>query len=519
MSSESNGRKPDSQAPGPPRGRRRAYERARAVGVGRHARRAGRGAQPRRAAAQRERPLPDHPRPLPELRTSAGVLREAFERSVGGRRRSEARRRRATGRKRSTSFDALLDATARADDERATSPTGARSGRRAGGRGRPPRPAGARRGARPDRSERRPASCARRRASPARRAGTRWSSGSTRPRPMRRPRPTPTSLGPLLSLLVAGVHAAGAAHALVRARCADAAADVHGRGRQLARRGAAHAGPARPSGCPASDGAVRRLAEQIGATLELDGRRGRSLCDPPPRCVRRPVDGRAATAPSPVRLPTEPMTSKRRSARSSRRAFADRALLAEPDHATPSKGRSPRSTAASSASPRRPTTDGGEWTTHAWVKEAILLYFALRKMEKTTVGPFEFHDKIPLKTRPRPAGVRVVPPGVARYGVVPRAGRHPDAGLRQHRRARRRRDDGRHLGHRRLVRADRARLPPRRRRRHRRRARAAGRAARSSSRTASSSARARSSSRGCASAARRSSARASCSRRRRRSST
>jgi 2,3,4,5-tetrahydropyridine-2-carboxylate N-succinyltransferase len=60
--------------------------------------------------------------------------------------------------------------------------------------------------------------------------------------------------------------------------------------------------------------------------------------------------------------------------------------------------------------------DDGSWTVHAWVKQAILLYFALRGMEKIEVGPFEFHDKIPLKRGLDVAGVRVVPPGVARYG-------------------------------------------------------------------------------------------------------
>ena len=38
-----------------------------------------------------------------------------------------------------------------------------------------------------------------------------------------------------------------------------------------------------------------------------------------------------------------------------------------------------------------------EWTTHAWLKKAILLYFAMRPMEIHEVGPFQFHDKIPLK--------------------------------------------------------------------------------------------------------------------------
>lgn len=56
------------------------------------------------------------------------------------------------------------------------------------------------------------------------------------------------------------------------------------------------------------------------------------------------------------------------------------------------------------------------WTTNAWVKQAVLLYFGLQKMEKIEVGPFEFHDKIPLKKNLDRAGVRVVPHGIARYG-------------------------------------------------------------------------------------------------------
>ena len=59
----------------------------------------------------------------------------------------------------------------------------------------------------------------------------------------------------------------------------------------------------------------------------------------------------------------------------------------------------------------------GEWVTHAWVKQAILLYFAIQGMQRIEVGPFEFHDKIPLKKNLHEAGVRVVPPGVVRYGA------------------------------------------------------------------------------------------------------
>ena len=51
------------------------------------------------------------------------------------------------------------------------------------------------------------------------------------------------------------------------------------------------------------------------------------------------------------------------------------------------------------------------------MQEAILDYFRSRKMEPREVGPFEYHDKIPLKSGYEELGVRVVPPGVARYGA------------------------------------------------------------------------------------------------------
>jgi 2,3,4,5-tetrahydropyridine-2-carboxylate N-succinyltransferase len=57
------------------------------------------------------------------------------------------------------------------------------------------------------------------------------------------------------------------------------------------------------------------------------------------------------------------------------------------------------------------------WKVNAWVKEAILLYFSLAEMKVHEVGPFEFHDKVPLKKGLQAAGVRVVPPGVVRYGA------------------------------------------------------------------------------------------------------
>lgn len=59
----------------------------------------------------------------------------------------------------------------------------------------------------------------------------------------------------------------------------------------------------------------------------------------------------------------------------------------------------------------------GQWTTHAWIKQAVLLYFGVQQMETMEVGPFEFYDKIPLKKNLKEAGVRVVPPGTVRYGA------------------------------------------------------------------------------------------------------
>jgi 2,3,4,5-tetrahydropyridine-2-carboxylate N-succinyltransferase len=58
----------------------------------------------------------------------------------------------------------------------------------------------------------------------------------------------------------------------------------------------------------------------------------------------------------------------------------------------------------------------GEWVVNEWAKKAILLYFRLRKVEPMEVGGLHFLDKIPVKGDYAARGVRVVPPGVARYG-------------------------------------------------------------------------------------------------------
>lgn len=63
-----------------------------------------------------------------------------------------------------------------------------------------------------------------------------------------------------------------------------------------------------------------------------------------------------------------------------------------------------------------PKSDGS-WKVNEWIKKAVILYFPIQKMETIEVGPFEFHDKIALKTDYAKLGVRVVPHAVARYGA------------------------------------------------------------------------------------------------------
>ncbi|AZZ57684.1 2,3,4,5-tetrahydropyridine-2,6-dicarboxylate N-succinyltransferase [Riemerella anatipestifer] len=62
-----------------------------------------------------------------------------------------------------------------------------------------------------------------------------------------------------------------------------------------------------------------------------------------------------------------------------------------------------------------PTANG--WQVNEWVKKAVVMYFPIQKMETIEVGPFEFHDKMPLKRNYAEKGVRVVPHAVAREGA------------------------------------------------------------------------------------------------------
>ncbi len=61
-----------------------------------------------------------------------------------------------------------------------------------------------------------------------------------------------------------------------------------------------------------------------------------------------------------------------------------------------------------------PSLDG--WKVNEWVKKAVIMYFPIQQMQTLEVGPFEFHDKMALKTGYAALGVRVVPHAIARYG-------------------------------------------------------------------------------------------------------
>jgi 2,3,4,5-tetrahydropyridine-2-carboxylate N-succinyltransferase len=62
-----------------------------------------------------------------------------------------------------------------------------------------------------------------------------------------------------------------------------------------------------------------------------------------------------------------------------------------------------------------PTENG--WVVNEWVKQAILMYFGIQKMQTWELAPFEFYDKMLLKSNYAALGVRAVPHAVARYGA------------------------------------------------------------------------------------------------------
>jgi hypothetical protein len=283
MSSESNGRKPDSQEPGPASGTTsRVSARApSAWGATRDALAAVHNLDALlRSGSVLHRTILDL---LPELRSGAGVLREAFERALAGDALAgqAARDVGAYGVDRVDELARLLDATALADEERDDLAARARAladELEAAAdllalleRASEPVPTEVN----VDRVVR----------ETVRLSGT----GRGRELAVKFDEASPDCIlhadpyvvGPLLSLLIASVHAGGAADVVVRARCTDdhatflieAATPDDAPHPSLAMR-------VLPA-VPPTGGAARRVAVQIGATLDL-GERHASLTLPCP---------------------------------------------------------------------------------------------------------------------------------------------------------------------------------------------------------------------------------------------
>ena len=58
-----------------------------------------------------------------------------------------------------------------------------------------------------------------------------------------------------------------------------------------------------------------------------------------------------------------------------------------------------------------------DWVVHAWVKQAVLMYFGVAPMQAMEAGVFSWHDKIPLKEDHAGFGIRTVPPAAIRRGA------------------------------------------------------------------------------------------------------
>lgn len=70
-----------------------------------------------------------------------------------------------------------------------------------------------------------------------------------------------------------------------------------------------------------------------------------------------------------------------------------------------------------------PISETGTWETHAWIKQAILLYFRIQENTVLPGGFAQFYDKVPLQFQQhtlsdlQASGTRIVPPACVRRGA------------------------------------------------------------------------------------------------------
>ena len=61
--------------------------------------------------------------------------------------------------------------------------------------------------------------------------------------------------------------------------------------------------------------------------------------------------------------------------------------------------------------------EDNEWLLNEWVRDAILLFFAIRNLKEISANDLIYYDKLEPKKNYKELGIRVVPPGVVRYGA------------------------------------------------------------------------------------------------------
>ena len=58
-----------------------------------------------------------------------------------------------------------------------------------------------------------------------------------------------------------------------------------------------------------------------------------------------------------------------------------------------------------------------EWIINEWVRDTILLFFSIRNLKEISANDLLYYDKLEPKKNYKELGIRVVPPGVVRYGA------------------------------------------------------------------------------------------------------
>ena len=61
--------------------------------------------------------------------------------------------------------------------------------------------------------------------------------------------------------------------------------------------------------------------------------------------------------------------------------------------------------------------EDNEWLLNEWVRDAILLFFSIRNLKEISANDLIYYDKLEPKKNYKELGIRVVPPGVVRYGA------------------------------------------------------------------------------------------------------